>query len=62
VKINTGFTLLKKNFFMVNNPQKMFTIFTAAFLCGFVQTNLLKNGHFLRIGIAKVKESEHDVL
>lgn len=62
MKINTGITLLKKNIILVNNPQKMFTIFTTAFLLTFVQTNLLKNGHFLRIGIAIVKESEHDVL
>ena len=49
----------KKKFFVGENPENIFTIFTAVVLGALVHTNLWKNRLFLRIDIEKVKQSEH---
>jgi hypothetical protein len=52
---------MKKNFFAVKIPEKIFTIFTAAFIG--VQMDRLSEqiGHFLRIDTRKVSISEHSI-
>ena len=58
----SGVSAGEKKFFIVKNPEKIFTTFTVVSIRHFVTTQPPKKRHFLRIGIAKVKESEHYVL